>query len=158
MKTWIDSDDICKNTRDVLSVLSAPDHKEFKELNDIIILVEQCIDDEEYDFVLFSSTTFSLLKSLLKIRLKLRKSDPSNTLIPTLSLVIDEIRKQLKLNEVYIREQIQVDMFTRRYRMSWVVAVSLVLAALFYAVRRMGAGNLLYSNFKNIFLHDVLTI
>ncbi|BDO22804.1 TPA: hypothetical protein ACS29X_004526 [Klebsiella oxytoca] len=138
MKTWIDSDDICKNTRDVLSVLSAPDHKEFKELNDIIILVEQCIDDEEYDFVLFSSTTFSLLKSLLKIRLKLRKSDPSNTLIPTLSLVIDEIRKQLKLNEVYIREQIQVDMFTRRYRMSWVVAVSLVLAALFYAVRRMG--------------------
>ncbi|HFK3188464.1 hypothetical protein [Klebsiella pneumoniae] len=138
MKTWIDSDDICKNTRDVLSVLSAPDHKEFKELNDIIILVEQCIDDEEYDFVLFSSTTFSLLKSLLKIRLKLRKSDPSNTLIPTLSLVIDEIRKQLKLNEVYIREQIQVDMFTRRYRMSWVVAVSLVLAALFYAVMRMG--------------------
>ncbi|MBY8360069.1 hypothetical protein KXZ58_24395 [Klebsiella pneumoniae] len=119
-------------------MLSAPDHKEFKELNDIIILVEQCIDDEEYDFVLFSSTTFSLLKSLLKIRLKLRKSDPSNTLIPTLSLVIDEIRKQLKLNEVYIREQIQVDMFTRRYRMSWVVAVSLVLAALFYAVRRMG--------------------
>lgn len=138
MKTWIDSDDICKNTRDVLSVLSATDHKEFKELNDIIILVEQCIDDEEYDFVLFSSTTFSLLKSLLKIRLKLRKSDPSNTLIPTLSLVIDEIRKQLKLNEVYIREQIQVDMFTRRYRMSWVVAVSLVLAALFYAVMRMG--------------------
>ncbi|HBY9797568.1 Uncharacterised protein [Klebsiella pneumoniae] len=140
MKTWIDSDDICKNTRDVLSVLSAPDHKEFKELNDIIMLVEQCIDDEEYDFVLFSSTTFSLLKSLLKIRLKLRKSDPSNTLIPTLSLVIDEIRKQLKLNEVYIREQIQVDMFTRRYRMSGVVAVSLVLAALFYAVMRMGGG------------------
>ncbi|STZ74957.1 Uncharacterised protein [Klebsiella pneumoniae subsp. ozaenae] len=115
-------------------------HKEFKELNDIIMLVEQCIDDEEYDFVLFSSTTFSLLKSLLKIRLKLRKSDPSNTLIPTLSLVIDEIRKQLKLNEVYIREQIQVDMFTRRYRMSGVVAVSLVLAALFYAVMRMGGG------------------
>ncbi|STU46541.1 Uncharacterised protein [Klebsiella pneumoniae] len=140
MKTWIDSDDICKNTRDVLSVLSAPDHKEFKELNDIIMLVEQCIDDEEYDFVLFSSTTFSLLKSLLKIRLKLRKSDPSNTLIPTLSLVIDEIRKQLKLNEVYIREQIQVDMFTRRYRMSGVVSVSLVLAALFYAVMRMGGG------------------
>ncbi|MFU9516344.1 hypothetical protein ACNA4V_24555 [Klebsiella pneumoniae] len=140
MKTWIDSDDICKNTRDVLSVLSAPDHKEFKELNDIIMLVEQCIDDEEYDFVLFSSTTFSLLKSLLKIRLKLRKSDPNNTLIPTLSLVIDEIRKQLKLNEVYIREQIQVDMFTRRYRMSGVVAVSLVLAALFYAVMRMGGG------------------
>jgi len=141
MRVWVNSDNICEDTRNILGLLSAPEFTEFHGLSERIILLEKCLDEEEYDDWMFSDTAFALLKVLLKIRLKLRRIDPRNNLIQVLSLVIDEIRKQLKLNEKYMRESFEVDMFLCRvsavFRLSVVVVASLLMLASVYAAMKL---------------------
>lgn len=136
MKTWVNSDDICEDTRNIIKSLSTPEFGEFGDVRESIISLKECIDEEEYDFYVFSDAAFTLLKTLLKIRIKLRKADPGHHSIPALTLAVDDIRKQLKLNERYVHELIQVDSLSSRARVFFWFACSaaamLLLFAIFY--------------------------
>lgn len=68
MKTWVNSDDICEDTRNIIKSLSTPEFGEFGDVRESIISLKECIDEEEYDFYVFSDAAFTLLKTLLKIR------------------------------------------------------------------------------------------
>lgn len=116
MRTWVDTDEICENTRNIIKMLSTSDVIKFSGVSEKIILLEECLDEEEYECGWFSHNAFTLLKALLRIRIKLRRTDPRHHLIPVLTQAVDGLRQQLNLNWTHVKELLEMDAFLGRTR------------------------------------------
>ena len=46
MKTWVNSDDICEDTRNIIKSLSTPEFGEFGDVRESIISLKECIDED----------------------------------------------------------------------------------------------------------------
>lgn len=46
MRTWVDADEICENTRNIIKMLSTSDVIKFSGVSEKIILLEECLDEE----------------------------------------------------------------------------------------------------------------
>lgn len=134
MKTWVNSDDICENTRNIIKMLSTSDVIKFSGVSENIILLEECLDEEEYECGWFSDAAFTLLKTLLRIRIKLRKTDPEHHLIPVLTQAVDGLREQLKLNWTHVKELLEMDAFLGRTRISFWFGCCTVLMLLLFTI------------------------
>lgn len=138
MRVWVDTDKICENTRNIIKMLSASDVIKFSDVSEKIILLEECLDEEEYEWGLFSDAAFTLLKTLLRIRIKLRRTDPGHHLIPVLTQAVDGLREQLNLNWTHVKELLEMDASLGRTRnFFWGAccpAVVLIIAAIIYKV------------------------
>ncbi|MBZ7306499.1 hypothetical protein [Klebsiella oxytoca] len=136
MRAWVDTDKICENTRNIIKMLSASDVIKFSDISEEIILLEECLDEEEYECGWFSDAAFKLLKTLLRVRIKLRKTDPGHHLIPLLTLADDGLREQLNLNWTHVKELLEMDAFLGRTRnFFWsgcATAMMFALAAIIY--------------------------
>lgn len=62
----------------------------------------------------FYETGCAFLKSLLRTRLRLKRTDPARPLLPLISSSVEALRVQLKENEVYVRLLIGMDVVSRR--------------------------------------------
>lgn len=82
MRVWVNTDEICENTRNIIKMLSTSDVIKFSDVSEEIILLEECLVEEEYECGWFSDAAFKLLKTLLRVRITLRKTDPGHHLIP----------------------------------------------------------------------------
>lgn len=111
MRNWVDTDKICEDTLNIIKLLSTSDVIKFSDVSEKIILLEECLDEEEYEWGLFSDAAFTLLKTLLRIRLKLRRTDPGHHLIPVLTQAVDGLREQLNLNCTHVKELLEMDAF-----------------------------------------------
>ncbi|TCZ55648.1 hypothetical protein [Klebsiella grimontii] len=136
MKAWVDTDKICEDTRNIIKLLSASDVIKFSDVSEKIILLEECLDEEEYECGWFSDAAFKLLKDLLRIRIKLRKTDPAHHLVPVLIQAVDGLRVQLRLNGRHASELFEVHVFSGHARSffwcSCATLMMLVLAAIIY--------------------------
>lgn len=136
MRTWVDTDKICEDTRNIIKLLSTSDVIKFSDVSEKIILLEECLDEEEYECGWFSDAAFKLLKDLLRIRIKLRKTDPAHHLVPVLIQAVDGLKEQLRLNRKHANELIEVHVFSGHARnFFWsgcATAMMLVLAAIIY--------------------------
>ncbi|EHG8285156.1 hypothetical protein J5259_005350 [Klebsiella oxytoca] len=136
MRTWVDTDKICEDTRNIIKLLSTSDVNKFSDASEKIILLEECLDEEEYEWGLFSDAAFKLLKDLLRIRIKLRKTDPAHHLVPVLIQAVDGLKEQLRLNRKHANELIEVHVFSGHARnffwLGCATAMMLVLAAIIY--------------------------
>lgn len=92
MRTWVDTDEICESARNIIKMLSTSDIDKFSGVSEKIILLEECLDEEEYECDWFLDIVFKLLKDLLRIRIKLRKTDPGHHLVPVLTQAVDGLR------------------------------------------------------------------
>lgn len=104
MRTWVDTDKICEDTLNIIKLLSTSDVIKFSDVSEKIILLEECLDEEEYECGWFSDAAFKLLKDLLRIRIKLRKTDPTHHLVPVLIQAVDGLKEQLRLNRKHANE------------------------------------------------------
>lgn len=138
MRTWVDADKICEDTRNIIKLLSTSDVIKFSGVSENIILLEKCLDEEEYEWGLFSDAAFTLLTTLLRIRIKLRRTDSGHHHIPVLTLAVDGLREQLNLNWTHVKELLEMDAFLGRSRnFFWCAccpAVVLIIAAIIYMV------------------------
>lgn len=138
MRSWVDTDEICEDTRNIIKLLSTSDVIKLSGVSENIILLEECLDEEEYEWGLFSDAAFTLLKTLLRIPIKLRRTDPGHHLIPVLTLAVDGLREQLNLNWTHVKELLEMDAFLGRTRnFFWCAccpAVVLIIAAIIYMV------------------------
>ncbi|MEQ0232506.1 hypothetical protein [Klebsiella sp. CN_Kp109] len=136
MRVWVNTEKICEDTRNIIKMLSASDVIKFSDVSEKITLLEECLDEEEYEWDRFSDDAFKLLKTLLRVRIKLRKTDPGHHLIPVLTLAVDGLREQLNLNWTHVKELLEMDAFLGRTRnFFWsgcATAMMLVLAAIIY--------------------------
>ncbi|HDS6410583.1 TPA: hypothetical protein QHZ98_003376 [Klebsiella oxytoca] len=136
MRTWVDTDEICENTRNIVKMLSTSEVDKFSDVSEKILLLEECLDEEEYECGWFSDIAFKLLKDFLRIRIKLRKTDPGHHLIPVLTLAVDGLREQLNLNWTHVKELLEMDAVLGRTRnFFWsgcATAMMLVLSAIIY--------------------------
>jgi hypothetical protein len=138
MRSWVDTDEICEDTRNIIKLLSTSDVIKLSGVSEKILLLEECLDEEEYEWGLFSDAAFTLLKTLLRIRIKLRRTDPGHHLIPVLTLAVDGLREQLNLNWTHVKELLEMDASLGRTRnFFWGAccpAVVLIIAAIIYMV------------------------
>lgn len=136
MRTWVDTDKICEDTLNIIKLLSTSDVIKFSDVSEKIILLEECLDEEEYECGWFSDAAFKLLKDLLRIRIKLRKTDPGHHLVPVLIQAVDGLKEQLRLNRKHANELIEVYVFSGHARnffwLGCATAMMLVLAAIIY--------------------------
>lgn len=136
MRTWVDTDKICEDTRNIIKLLSTSDVIKFSGVSEKIILLEECLDEEEYECGWFSDAAFKLLKDLLRIRIKLRKTDPAHHLVPVLIQAVDGLKEQLRLNRKHANELIEVHVFSGHARnffwLGCATAMMLVLATIIY--------------------------
>lgn len=136
MRVWVDTDKICEDTRNIIKLLSTSDVIKFSDVSEKIILLEECLDEEEYECGWFSDAAFKLLKDLLRIRIKLRKTDPAHHLVPVLIQAVDGLKEQLRLNRKHANELIEVHVFSGHARnffwLGCATAMMLVLAAIIY--------------------------
>ncbi|EPK7749791.1 hypothetical protein P4R02_004414 [Klebsiella pneumoniae] len=136
MRTWVDTDKICEDTLNIIKLLSTSDVIKFSDVSEKIILLEECLDEEEYECGWFSDAAFKLLKDLLRIRIKLRKTDPTHHLVPVLIQAVDGLKEQLRLNRKHANELIEVHVFSGHARnffwLGCATAMMLVLAAIIY--------------------------
>lgn len=136
MRNWVDTDEICEDTLNIIKLLSSSDVIKFSDVSEKIILLEECLDEEEYECGWFSDAAFKLLKDLLRIRIKLRKTDPAHHLVPVLIQAVDGLKEQLRLNRMHANELIEVHVFSGHARnffwLGCATAMMLVLAAIIY--------------------------
>ena len=136
MRVWVDTNKICEDTRNIIKMLSASDVNKFSGVSEKIILLEECLDEEEYECGWFSDAAFKLLKDLLRIRIKLRKTVPVHHLVPVLTQAVDGLKEQLRLNRKHANELIEVHVLSGHARsFFWsgcATAMILVLAAIIY--------------------------
>ena len=136
MRAWVDTDKICEDTRNIIKLLSASDVIKFSDVSEKIIFLEECLDEEEYECGWFSDAAFKLLKGLLRIRIKLRKTDPAHHLVPVLIQAVDGLKEQIRLNRKHANELIEVHVFSGHARnffwLGCATAMMLVLAAIIY--------------------------
>lgn len=76
------------------------------------------------------------MKALLRVRVKLRRTDPVHYLVPVLTQAVDGLKEQLRLNRRHVNELIEVHVFSGHVRcFFWFACVTimiLVLAAIIY--------------------------
>lgn len=136
MRVWVDTDKICEDTQNIIKMLSASDVNKFSCVSEKIILLEECLDEEEYECGWFSDAAFKLMKALLRVRIKLRRTDPVHHLVPVLTQAVDGLKEQLRLNRRHANELIEVHVFSGHARnffwLGCATAMMLVLAAIVY--------------------------
>ena len=59
MRVWVDTDKICEDTQNIIKMLSASDVNKFSCVSEKIILLEECLDEEEYECGWFSDAAFN---------------------------------------------------------------------------------------------------
>ncbi|VUT05051.1 hypothetical protein SB6413_01443 [Klebsiella pasteurii] len=136
MRVWVNTDKICEDTRNIIKLLSASDVIKFSDVSEGVILLEECLDEEEYECGWFSDSAFKLLKALLRVRIKLRRTDPAHHLVPVLTQAVDGLKEQLRLNRRHANELIEVHVFSGHARnFFWsgcATVMMLILAAIIY--------------------------
>ncbi|ENN3860986.1 hypothetical protein AB9P61_004479 [Escherichia coli] len=125
METFPDPDDIRGKTADILNALSVDNIPERYGFTAELASLKNCISDDEYCKMAFYETGFVFLKSLLRTRLRLKRTDLAHPLLPLISSSVEALRVQLKENEVYVRLLIGMDVVSRRVGVINVVLFSL---------------------------------
>ncbi|AKC15810.1 hypothetical protein ACM17_24050 [Escherichia coli] len=125
METYPDSDDIRKNTADILKALTVDNIPERYGFTEELTSLKNCINEDEYCYMTFCETGYAFLKALLRTRLGLKKTDPAHPLLPLISSSVEALRTQLKENEAYVRLLIRMDAVSRQVGVINVALLSL---------------------------------
>lgn len=138
MKMYPDCDVIKDNTLDFLKRLSVFNEAKLLELDRGISRLETCISEDDYDWFEYSDNAYSLLKAMIKIKLKYKKMEQGGDVPICISPFVSELRRLLILNREYVNFLMEMDHFSAKSGTALailsVATVLIILAASMYVI------------------------
>lgn len=128
MKKYPDPDAICSDATALTAALVAMSIPGDADVRQQATRFKMCLDDEgDYDYYEFYLAGMALLRSLLRMRIRLKKNAASPTVVPALSAQIETLRALLIENERYIQHLFEMQQTVARARFAIPLVIAIVL-------------------------------
>ena len=135
-KKYPDPDAICAEASKLAAALLAISIPGDADVKQQATNFQMCLNDEsDYDCYEFYLEGMALLRSLLRMRIRLKKTAASTSAIAVLSAQIETLRALLIENERYIGHLFEMDHCVARARFIVPLAVAIVLLFLLFIWR-----------------------